>query len=110
MGEVELYENGKLLQVMHPEKRAYQSSSMPMTEAAIDTGWTRDVYVSLGEQIEPGPNPAWAVRVYHKPYVSWIWAGSLLMALGGLMAAADKRYRRKKSVANAALAAQGAAA
>ena len=70
---------------------------MPMTEAAIDTGLARDVYVSLGEQLEGGANPAWAVRVYYKPFVSWIWGGALLMALGGTLAALDRRYRKKKA-------------
>jgi cytochrome c-type biogenesis protein CcmF len=80
---------------MHPEKRTYFSSSMPMTEAAIDSNLIRDVYVSLGEPLEGGSSPAWAMRVYHKPFVSWIWGGCLLMALGGAMAALDRRYRRK---------------
>ena len=66
-----------------------------MTEAAIDSGLTRDVYVSLGEKLDDGPNPAWAMRVYHKPFVSWIWVGCLIMALGGGMAALDRRYRKK---------------
>ena len=95
VGDVELSKDGKLLRVMHPEKRAYFSSSMPMTQAAIDTTLTRDVYVSLGERLEGGDGSAWAVRVYHKPFVTWIWAGCLFMALGGAMAALDKRYRRK---------------
>ncbi len=95
VGDVELSKDGKLLRVMHPEKRAYFSSSMPMTQAAIDTTFTRDVYVSLGERLEGGDGTAWAVRVYHKPFVTWIWAGCLFMALGGAMAALDKRYRRK---------------
>jgi cytochrome c-type biogenesis protein CcmF len=98
-GEVELSKDGVVLRTLQPEKRAYASSSMPMTEAAIDTGLTRDVYVSLGEQLQGEP-AAWAVRVYHKPFVTWIWSGCLLMALGGLLAAADKRYRRRKSPAN----------
>jgi cytochrome c-type biogenesis protein CcmF len=63
---------------------------MPMTEAAIDAGFTRDVYVSLGEPLE---GKAWAVRVYFKPFVDWIWGGCLLMALGGLFAMSDRRYR-----------------
>ena len=63
---------------------------MPMTEAAIDAGFTRDIYVSLGEPLD---NHAWAVRVYYKPFVDWIWGGCLLMALGGLFAVMDKRYR-----------------
>jgi cytochrome c-type biogenesis protein CcmF len=65
---------------------------MPMTEASIDTGLFRDLYVSLGEPI-PGSNGAWAVRVYHKPFVDWIWAGCVLMALGGILALSDRRYR-----------------
>jgi len=63
---------------------------MPMTEAGIDTGFTRDLYVSLGESV--GDN-AWAVRVQVKPFVDWIWGGCLIMALGGLLAASDRRYR-----------------
>jgi cytochrome c-type biogenesis protein CcmF len=63
-----------------------------MTEAAIEVGFLRDLYVSLGEPI-PDSNGAWAVRVYIKPFVDWIWAGCLLMALGGVLAICDKRYR-----------------
>ena len=95
VGEVELIRDGKVLKTLHPEKRTYFSSTMPMTEAAIDTNLTRDVYVSLGERLEGGDNPAWAMRVYHKPFITWIWGGCLLMALGGAMAALDRRYRRK---------------
>ncbi|MCX7174790.1 MAG: heme lyase CcmF/NrfE family subunit [Proteobacteria bacterium] len=96
MGDLELSRDGKLLRHLHPEKRAYFSSAMPMTEAAIDTGFTRDVYVSLGEPvgIEDGSG-AWSVRVHHKPFVDWIWGGCLLMALGGLVAVSDRRYRLK---------------
>jgi cytochrome c-type biogenesis protein CcmF len=68
---------------------------MPMTEAAIDTNLTRDVYVSLGEKLDGAGPPAWAMRVYHKPFITWIWFGCLLMAFGGGMAALDKRYRKK---------------
>jgi cytochrome c-type biogenesis protein CcmF len=95
VGEVELIRDGKVLRTLHPEKRTYFSSTMPMTEAAIDTNLTRDVYVSLGERLEGGDNAAWAMRVYHKPFITWIWGGCLLMALGGAMAALDRRYRRK---------------
>ena len=66
------------------------SQSTGMTEAAIDPGPTRDVYVSLGEPLE---GQAWAVRVYYKPFVDWIWGGCVLMALGGLCALTDRRYR-----------------
>ncbi|MGV0980792.1 MAG: heme lyase CcmF/NrfE family subunit [Polynucleobacter sp.] len=93
-----LTRNGKLEATMYPEKRSYFSSTMPMTEAAIDAALTRDIYVSLGEELE---DKAWAVRVYYKPFVDWIWGGCLLMALGGVLAMSDKRYRMKlkKSVA-----------
>ncbi|MEZ0307545.1 MAG: heme lyase CcmF/NrfE family subunit [Ramlibacter sp.] len=88
-GEFEMSQGGKAIR-MFPEKRTYLSSAMPMTEAAIDAGFTRDVYVSLGEPLE---GQAWAVRVYYKPFVDWIWGGCLLMALGGLCAISDRRYR-----------------
>ena len=83
---------------------------MPMTQAAIDTGWTRDVYVSLGERLEGGDGQAWAMRVYHKPFVSWIWGGCLLMALGGAIAALDRRYRKKRPVSGSKRAGKGVAA
>lgn len=85
-------EQGELVTELFPEKRQYNTSGMPMTEAAISTGILRDLYVSLGEQI-PDSDGAWAVRVYIKPFVDWIWAGCMLMALGGLLAIADRRYR-----------------
>ena len=100
-GDVELIQDGQVLKMLHPEKRTYFSSTMPMTEAAIDSGVTRDVYVSLGERLEEGPNSAWAIRVYHKPFINWIWGGALLMALGGTMATLDRRYRKKRAVATA---------
>jgi len=101
VGEVELSQKGALLKTLHPEKRTYFSSSMPMTEAAIDSGLLRDVYVSLGE---PLGDQAWSVRVYYKPFVDWIWGGCLLMALGGVVAASDRRYRVKpKQAPGAAL-------
>ena len=87
-----LNKNGNTKTIMHPEKRNYFSSTMPMTEAAIDAGLTRDIYVSLGEEL---PDKSWAVRVYYKPFVDWIWGGCLLMALGGVLAIFDKRYRIK---------------
>ena len=89
-GEFEVSKGGGAPNMLYPEKRNYFSSTMPMTEAAIDAGFTRDVYVSLGEPLE---GKAWAVRVYFKPFVDWIWGGCLLMALGGLFAVTDRRYR-----------------
>jgi cytochrome c-type biogenesis protein CcmF len=87
-----LSKNGGSQTSLYPEKRNYFSSTMPMTEAAIDVGLTRDIYVSLGEEL---PDKSWAVRVYYKPFVDWIWGGCLLMALGGVLAISDKRYRIK---------------
>jgi cytochrome c-type biogenesis protein CcmF len=92
-GIVSVSKDGKPVTVLHPEKRQYNASGMPMTEAAIDTGFLRDLYVSLGEPIPD--SEAWAVRIYLKPFVDWIWAGCLLMALGGLLAVTDRRYRIK---------------
>jgi cytochrome c-type biogenesis protein CcmF len=101
-GRVTITRDGKPVTQLFPEKRQYNASGMPMTEAAIETGLLRDLYVSLGEPI-PNSNGAWAVRVYHKPFVDWIWAGCLFMALGGVLAITDRRYRihaRRKSGAN----------
>ncbi|MBK7647191.1 MAG: heme lyase CcmF/NrfE family subunit [Betaproteobacteria bacterium] len=99
-GDFDLAVDGKLLRKMNPEKRNYASSGMPMTEAAIDAGFLRDVYVSLGEPIDRDkPEGEWAVRVYYKPFVDWIWGGCFVMALGGLMALLDRRYRAKSRAA-----------
>ena len=83
-------EGGGSTFVMRPEKRLYKVQQMPMTEAAIRTGFTRDLYVSLGEMLD---DKTWTVRIYHKPFVDWIWGGCLVMALGGLLAVSDRRYR-----------------
>lgn len=91
-GSFLLSKNGTSEAILYPEKRSYFSSTMPMTEAAINVGLTRDIYVSLGEELG---DQSWAVRVYYKPFVDWIWGGCLLMALGGVLAISDKRYRMK---------------
>src|SRR6185436_15465304 len=95
--EVRRAGSSELVRTMHPEKRLYQANGQTMTEAAIDTGFTRDLYVSLGEQV--GDGNAWGVRVYHKPFVDWIWGGCFVMALGGILALADRRYRMRKAAA-----------
>ncbi len=77
-----------------PEKRNYRVQSNTMTEAAIDRGFTRDLYVSLGESIGPQD---WTMRIYYKPFIDWIWAGCVLMALGGILAVCDRRYRKRSS-------------
>ena len=106
-GSIEVTKNGAFVERLHPEKRIYNVQQMPMTEAAISTGLLGDRYVSLGEPV--GGN-AWVVRVYSKPFVTWIWGGCVLMALGGLLALADRRYRLLARRAEAALAAKAAAA
>ncbi|HEY6821382.1 MAG TPA: heme lyase CcmF/NrfE family subunit [Burkholderiales bacterium] len=89
-GVMSVTKNGKPVTTLRPEKRLYTVQQMPMTEAAINPGLTRDLYVSLGEPLENGE---WLVRVQEKPFVDWIWVGCLIMALGGLLAASDRRYR-----------------
>jgi cytochrome c-type biogenesis protein CcmF len=96
-GSVLVSKNGKPVTEMLPEKRMYNASGMPMTEAAISTGLLRDLYVSLGEPI-PDSNGAWSVRVYIKPFVDWIWAGCFFMMLGGVLAISDRRYRLHRKV------------
>jgi cytochrome c-type biogenesis protein CcmF len=77
---------------LFPEKRIYPVQNNPMTEAAIDAGLTRDLFIALGEPLDQ--QGAWAVRIYYKPFIRWIWLGAIIMALGGLFAASDRRYRR----------------
>jgi cytochrome c-type biogenesis protein CcmF len=91
-GTVRVLQDEREIAVLHPEKRLYTVQQTVMTEAGIDAGITRDLFVALGESLEGGD---WAVRVHIKPFVRWIWLGALLMGLGGLLAAADKRYRMK---------------
>ena len=98
-GVMRVLRDGKEVAVLHPEKRVYRVQTMPMTEAAIDAGLLRDLYVALGEPLEGG---AWAVRIYYKPFIRWIWLGALAMALGGTLAAADRRYRLKRRARAAA--------
>jgi cytochrome c-type biogenesis protein CcmF len=100
-GEVEVTKNGRFVEKLYPEKRIYHAQQMPMTEAAIDTGILGDLYVSLGDPVE---GQAWTVRVYSKPFVTWIWGGAFLMALGGFLAISDRRYRFAARREDAALA------
>ena len=93
-GLIEVSVDGRKTNELRPEKRIYRVQQNAMTEAAIDTGFTRDLYVALGESVDNGK--AWIVRVYVKPFIDWIWGGAFLMAMGGLLAATDRRYRAKK--------------
>jgi cytochrome c-type biogenesis protein CcmF len=106
-GEFEVRDEGspRVLRTMYPEKRMYHAGGQTMTEADIDTGFTRDIYVSLGEGVGDG---AWGVRIYKKPFVDWIWGGAFIMALGGFMALADRRYRSRRTATQGAALAQGA--
>ncbi|OAI53751.1 cytochrome C biogenesis protein [Betaproteobacteria bacterium SCGC AG-212-J23] len=89
-GHITVTREGKPVAKLAPEKRVYTVQEMPMTEAAIDPGLTRDLYVSLGDSLGDG---TWLVKVQVKPFVDWIWVGCLIMALGGFLAASDRRYR-----------------
>jgi cytochrome c-type biogenesis protein CcmF len=93
-GEFIITKNNREVTRLYPQKRQYSQGGNTMTEAAIDPGLMRDLYVSLGEPLD-NMKMAWAVRVYHKPFIRWVWLGSLFMAAGGLLAAGNKRYRRK---------------
>jgi len=95
-GQILVMKGDSVETTLFPEKRVYTVQRNPMTEAAIDTGLFRDLYVSLGEPVSRG---AWSVRVYYKPFVDWIWGGAFLMAMGGLLAASDRRYRLVSKVA-----------
>ena len=90
--DVEVRRGNEVIEILQPEKRRYFSSAMPMTEAGIDSGFMRDLYVSLGEPLDDA-RTEWSMRVYYKPFVPWLWGGILLMVLGGLLAALDRRYR-----------------
>jgi len=89
-GNFRLMDGEQQIARLEPEKRTYFVQTRPMTEAAIDWGFTRDVYVSLGEPLGGGD---WSMRLYYKPFVRWIWLGGVLMALGGILAVSDRRYR-----------------
>jgi cytochrome c-type biogenesis protein CcmF len=108
LGQVRVFKEDELVATLAPEKRTYLVQTMPMTEAAIDPGLTRDLYVSLGE---PLGNGDWSIRIYYKPFVRWIWLGAIFMALGGLLSISDRRYRimrrRAASVADRAVTEAG---
>ena len=94
-GALLISKNGTEVTTLNPEKRNYNAQRSMMTEAAIDPGLWRDLYVALGEPLDNG---AWAVRIQYKPFVRWLWLGGILIAAGGLLTVADKRYRKKSAV------------
>ncbi len=93
-GSVTVSYDGKTVAQLHPQKREYRVQTMPMTEAAIQAGLFRDLFVAIGEPL--GNEGAWSLRVYYKSFIRWIWLGALFMAAGGLLAAFDARYRKSK--------------
>jgi len=98
-GTIEVTRGSEAVATLNSEKRMYTVQNMPMTEAAIDIGLLRHLYVALGEALGP---TTWIVRLYHKPFISWIWSGCLMMGFGGFLAAFDRRYRVKARAAQAA--------
>jgi cytochrome c-type biogenesis protein CcmF len=107
-GEFELRRDSRLITVVTPQKRVYRVQTSPMTEAAIDSAWSRDVFLAMGDDLGGG---AWSVRLQYKPMIRFIWFGALVMALGGLLATTDRRYRvvRAEQPASDSDAVEGAA-
>jgi cytochrome c-type biogenesis protein CcmF len=103
---IEIRRNGEFVAEVRPQKRQYLVQKSPMTEAGIDAGLMRDLFVAMGDQIGPD---TWSVRVQYKPMIRFIWLGCLVMALGGLIAASDRRYRTARAEAPAGAAAAEAA-
>jgi cytochrome c-type biogenesis protein CcmF len=90
--EVVISRDGKQVKVLHPQKRSYRVQKSAMTEAGIDAGWDRDLFVAMGEPLGDG---AWSLRLQYKPLVRFIWLGAIVIALGGLIGACDRRYRQR---------------
>ena len=103
----QIYQAETLYKTVTPQKRRYNASGMVMTESAIDSGFTRDLYIAMGEPLGEGD---WAVRLSVKPFVDWIWAGAFLMGLGGFVSITDKRYRKRIKEEKAEAAVEGATA
>jgi len=105
--EIVVTRDGRLVTTLHPQKRTYRVQTMPMTESGIHVKWNRDLFVAMGDDLGAG---AWSMRLQYKPMVRYIWLGALIMAIGGLVAVTDRRYRRRRSTADDAVAAPGTAA
>jgi cytochrome c-type biogenesis protein CcmF len=93
--EIDVRKNGSFVTQLRPQKRTYLVQQSPMTEAGIMASWNRDLFVALGD---PLGNNVWSVRLQYKPMIRFIWFGALVMALGGLLAVSDRRYRVNASV------------
>jgi cytochrome c-type biogenesis protein CcmF len=92
-GQFTITRGADTIAVLRPQKRVYRVQTNPMTEAGIAVGWSRDLFVALGDDLG---NDAWSVRLQYKPLIRYIWLGAWLMALGGLVATTDRRYRVKR--------------
>ena len=104
--EVRVLRGERLVTVLHPQKRVYRVQQSPMTEAGIEAAWNRDLFVAMGEDLGGG---VWSLRLQYKPMVRFIWLGALVMALGGLVAVTDRRYRLQRVAADAPTRADGTA-
>jgi cytochrome c-type biogenesis protein CcmF len=104
--EVTITRDGKHVATLHPQKRVYRVQTSPMTEAGIEVGWSRDLFVAMGDDLGQG---AWSMRIQYKPMVRYIWLGALIMALGGIVAVTDRRYRTKRVTAADEVRATGTA-
>ncbi|MEP1552407.1 MAG: heme lyase CcmF/NrfE family subunit [Paraglaciecola sp.] len=98
VAHVDVYQNSQLVSTLKAEKRFYPVQRNVMTEAGIDSGFSRDLFVALGEQLKNGD---WSLRIYVKPFINWIWAGAFIMAIGGVFSISDKRYRMGNLARNA---------
>ncbi len=105
--EVVITRGGKEVATLHPQKRVYRVQKSPMTESGIEVDWNRDLFVAMGDDLGAG---AWSVRIQYKPMVRFIWLGALVMALGGLIAISDRRYRTRRETADDKVGTRGAAA
>jgi cytochrome c-type biogenesis protein CcmF len=104
--EVRVLHGKRVVTVLYPQKRVYNVQQSPMTEAGIEVAWNRDLFVAMGEDLGDG---VWSLRLQYKPMVRFIWFGALVMALGGLVAVTDRRYRLQRTAANVPSRADGAA-
>jgi len=104
--EVVVTRDGRPVATLHPQKRTYRVQTMPMTESGIHVKWNRDLFVAMGEDLGAG---AWSMRLQYKPMVRYIWIGAVIMAIGGIVAVTDRRYRRRRVTAAESAAAAGTA-
>ncbi|NJM82599.1 MAG: heme lyase NrfEFG subunit NrfE, partial [Tabrizicola sp.] len=101
IAEMGVSRNGRPVTTLFPEKRFYPVQGMPTTEAAIDYGFWRDIYLVIGDPQDGG---GWAVRSYIEPFANWLWGGALMMAFGGGLSLSDRRYRVAAGARRAAVA------